>query len=112
MTSFETDDLHSIVANRDRFANYVYTPLAEALEIWRRRQGGRLAAQRPETAIGAKVPAILRGNKPVGILCRQLGTPNYETRRVIRLCAERDIRLVIWEYYADRFVMEIGRAHV
>lgn len=111
MTPFQTDDLHSLVANRERFANYVYTPLEEALDTWRRRQGGRFAAQRPETAIGAKVPTILLGNAPVGILFRQIGSPNYETRRVVRLCIEHGIRLVIWEYHHDRFATENRDKH-
>jgi hypothetical protein len=106
MSPFDGHDLNSLVASRERFGNFVYSSLDEVLDTWRRRQGGRFSGVRNETAIGAKVPSVLLGAKPVGVLFRHVGTPNYETRRVLRLCEERNIRLVIWEYSHDLFVTE------
>lgn len=101
-----TDELERLAGDRPRFGDYVYTPLAEVVDLWRRRHSGRFSAMPHETAIGAKVPAILRGGGPVGVLFRQIGSPNYETRRVARLCAQHGIRLVIWEYHDDLFAPE------
>ena len=98
MTVYRQEEPTTLIANRERFGDYVYTPLEQVVDAWRRRHGGLFAALPQETATGATVPSILRGAGPVGVLCRQVGTPNYETRR--------GIRLVIWEYYDDRFVME------
>lgn len=106
MTVHRHPDPAALTARRESFAEYVYTPLEGVVEAWRKRRSGRFTAMPIETVTGASVPAVLRGNAPVGILCRQIGTPNYEMRRVIRLCAQHGIRLVIWEYHKDRFVME------
>jgi len=106
MSVYRQDEPATLIANREHFGNHVYTPLDQVVEAWRRRHSGLFAALPQETATGAAVPSLLRGQGPVGVLCRQVGTPNYETRRVIRLCAQHGIRLLIWEYYDDRFVME------
>lgn len=100
------EDPALLTADRQRFGESVYTPLDAVVEAWRKRRSGLFSAMPVETALGATVPAVLRGPGPVAVLCRQVGTPNYEMRRVIRLCAQHGIRLVVWEYHKDRFVME------
>lgn len=103
---YRQQDPTELIANRSHFGEYVYTPVTKAVEIWRKRHSGFFSALPAATATGAQVPAVLRGSGPVAVLCRQIGTPNYEMRRVIRLCAQHGIRLVIWEFHTDRFVME------
>lgn len=100
------EELDRLALDRTRFGDFVYTPITEVVDLWRRRHSGRFSAVPHETAIGARVPAILRSGGPVGVLFRQIGTPNYETRRVARLCAQYGIRLVIWEYHDDLFAHE------
>ncbi|MCC7121632.1 MAG: hypothetical protein IT493_08765 [Gammaproteobacteria bacterium] len=107
MTSvYRHEDPAVLTANRQRFGEHVYTPLEQVVERWRKRRSGLFSAMPSETATGATVPPVLRGAGPVAVLCRQVGTPNYEMRRVVRLCAQHGIRLVVWEFHTDRFVME------
>ncbi len=100
------EDPANLVLDRGKFGQYVYTPIETVVEVWRRRQSGRFSAVPHETSVGAQVPPVLRSNSPVGVMFRQIGTPNYEIRRVARLCAQHGIRLVIWEYLDDLFATE------
>jgi hypothetical protein len=101
-------DHAGLVENRARFGDYVYTPLEAAVATLRERRPRYPAT---ETAIGATVPSVLAGERPVGVLFRQVGTPNYETRRVVRLCAQHGLKLVIWEYHDDRFAVQNSDKH-
>ena len=92
-----------LTANRERFGASVYTPLEEAIVTLRQRQA-RGWARAEQTALGATVPEPLRGPGPIAVLFRQVGSANYETRRVVRLAEEHGLRLVIFEYHADRFL--------
>ncbi len=103
---YRQEDPAVLTANRQRFGDYVYTPLEGVVDAWRKRRSGLFSSMPIETVTGATVPAMLRSPGPVGVLCRQIGTPNYEMRRVIRLCAQHNIRLLVWEFHTDRFVME------
>lgn len=98
----------NLVEDRARFGDYVYTPLEAAVETLRKRRPRHATMQ---TSIGATVPQVLACERPVGVLFRQVGTPNYETRRVARLCAQHGLRLVIWEYHDDRFVVQNSDKH-
>ena len=111
MTHTKLEDIQRLVEDRTGFGAYVYTPIEQAAESWRRRHGGLFSALPHETVTGATVPVELRGGGPVGILFRQIGTPNYETRRVVRLCAQHGLRLLIWEYPDDLFATENRDKH-
>ncbi|MGE0388040.1 MAG: hypothetical protein AB7Q97_25220 [Gammaproteobacteria bacterium] len=92
-----------LMTDRTAFNAAVHTPLEEAVDTLRRRQAARRAA-RNETELGAAVPPALRQLRPVALLFRQVATPNYELRRVLRLAREHGMALLVWEYHADRFM--------
>lgn len=103
MNSVTDPNIATLTGDRERFADYVYTPLKEAVETLRIRQAHQLFA-RDKTIAGAPVPWTLRRANPVGVLFRQIGSPSYETRRVVRLAQQHGLSLIIWEFHADRFL--------
>jgi hypothetical protein len=93
----------ALTTDREAFGEHVYTTLPAAITTLRQRQQ-RLRALHDETLTGVSVPAVLRGRGPVGVMFRQIGSANYETRRVVRLAAQHNLPLVIFEFHEDRFL--------
>ncbi len=103
MTAPSCVETPTLTLQRAEFGAHVYSSLADAITTLRQRQG-RLRGGRTTTLSGVTVPAILEGDEPVGVMFRQVGSANYEIRRVIRLAAQHNLPLVIFEYHADRFL--------
>ncbi len=99
-----TEELAGLTYDRARFADHVYTPLEAAVKTLRARRPRWRAPAAGTTPDGATVPAVLQQERPTAVLFRQVGSPNYEMRRVIRLAAQHDLALVVFEYHADRFM--------
>jgi hypothetical protein len=93
----------ALTMHRPAFAECVYTPLPRALVELRKRQIQQ-PFTRDMTLIGAPLPPALVHRGPVGILFRQIGSANYETRRVVRLAARQGLPLLVVEFHADRFL--------
>ncbi len=96
-------DAPVLTMDRDAFGAHVYSTLPDAIASLQQRQS-RTRGSRSRTVTGVTVPSVLDGSTPVGVIFRQVGTANYEIRRVIRLAAQHQLPLVIFEYHADRFL--------
>lgn len=90
------DEREALINDRDRFNEFIYTPLEDALVELQRRW------QDPTVKGAQAVPQPLaEGFRAV--LFRQLVTSNYEVRRFVSIVDSLHLRPLFWEYYADKF---------
>jgi hypothetical protein len=72
-------DIDTLVADRQAFSEFVYTPVNEAIaELKRRREDKKLGERISEFLCG-DVPAVVAGPTIKAVLFRQITTPNYES---------------------------------
>ena len=103
MSEVATLEPPTLTLDRAAFGAHVYSSLPIAITTLQQRQA-RFRGPRHTTIAGAAVPSALEGGGPVGVMFRQVGSANYELRRVIRMAMQHKLPLVIFEYHADRFL--------
>ncbi|MGQ0659084.1 MAG: hypothetical protein ACT4NU_13530 [Chromatiales bacterium] len=89
-------------SDRAALAELVYTPLEQAVDLFRVRQSEDLFHQLERDGL-LEIPDLLKRNG-VAVMCRQIGTPNHEMQRFLELTAAHDLLPIIWEYHADKFM--------
>jgi hypothetical protein len=110
-------DYNEIMNDHNLFNKVVYTPLSEALRLLDERRKDPVLMAKVEKLLKGDIPEILR-NKKCAILCRQVATPNYESRRFIALAKENNLYPVFFEYHNDKFTSNnkfkhsLGQLHV
>lgn len=97
-------DIDTLVADRQAFNSFVYTPLDEALkELKKRRQDVKLAEKIREF-LHNDIPSFLKRLPTRAVLFRQVVTPNYEVRRFFHITQGLDdLEPLFWEYHEDKF---------
>lgn len=96
-------DIDSLVADREAFNAFVYTPLKEAISLLKQREHDEELREKINTILPNGLPEILNGQNSA-ILFRHLATPNYEIRRFVSIIdAIDDLKPVFWEYHTDKF---------
>lgn len=91
--------IQELLADKQKFQDYIYTPITEATEELKRRWADE--SIKPNTPI----PAIFKdGFKAV--LHRQLVTPNYEVMRFMIIVDGFNFQPIFFEYLDDKFVTE------
>ena len=96
----EIDDL---VADREKFNKFVYTPIDEAVKEVKKRASNEDLKKYLQDRIPSGLPDTFGTNK-YAILFRQVATPNYEVRRFISLIDVLDgYKPLIFEYFKDKF---------
>lgn len=103
MEGLHPGNISDIIADRKRYDDVLYTPLARAYEELERR--------RKDPVLEGRVIALLRGNvpeplreRPRAVISRSVISPNYEVRRFTGLVEEfGKIEPLFWEYPEDKF---------
>lgn len=103
MNSGETFDVAALMADREKFNSFVYTPVEEAIAELKKRREDSSLLQRTAELLGGNLPDPLR-DRPRGVLFRQVATPNYELRRFVSIVDAMGLDPLFWEYHADKFV--------
>jgi hypothetical protein len=97
-------DIDALVADRQAFSEFVYTPLREAMaELKRRREDSELEKKILEL-LDNDIPEPFQSG-PRATLLRYIVTPNYEIRRFFHIgnVLENDIKPLLIEYIEDKF---------
>jgi hypothetical protein len=104
------DFIEHLVADRDAFDAFVYTPIEEALPelLKRRRDKGVENALAPYLAHGLPEP-LQQGEKLV--LARQVATPNHEMLRFMAMKDMCGIDPLVLEYHDDKFTSRNAFKH-
>lgn len=89
-------DIDALVADRDAFNAFVYTPIEDAMSELERRWVD------PRVRGATSVPNELK-NGFKAVIFRQLVTGNYEIRRFVSIIDPLRLQPVFWEYYDDKF---------
>lgn len=96
--------IEELISSREKFNDFVYTSLDEAVRKIRERSFDKKLLKYIETSLSVGCPKIFEREK-CAVLFRQIATPNYEFRRFISLVDGMDSYTpVIIEYYNDKFV--------
>ncbi len=96
-------EVERIMASREAFDAFVYTPFEEMLAEMPLRQKNAALSAYVEKSLPAGLPHIIKEGKHA-FLSRDVGTPNYETLRFISaIDAMEDFVPIIWEYGQDKF---------
>lgn len=95
--------IDELTEDREAFNAFIYTPLDLAIYELKERTLDTKLTVTVSNLLPVGLPTIFSGKK-LGILFRQLATPNYEIRRFISILDVIDgIMPVFWEYYSDKF---------
>ncbi len=96
-------EIERIMADREAFNAFVYTPFEEALVEIEKRQNDHALEAYVTKSLPAGLPPVVRKGKHA-FLSRDVGTPNYETLRFISAVdVMEDFTPIIWEYGQDKF---------
>jgi len=98
-------DVATLIASRELFSNFVYTPLNDALlELGKRQEDENLKK---------KVLAFLGNDildefkfEPRVVLARHLITPNYETLRFLSVPDSTGIKPLFFQYLEDKMIFK------
>ncbi len=97
-------DIDALVADRQAFSKFVYTPLRAALEERKKRRSDREIERKIAEFLHGDIPVFLSEKTLKAVLFRQVATPNYEVRRFLHLVEGiGGLEPVLWEYYEDKF---------
>lgn len=88
--------------DRNIFNQIVYTPLSEALRLLEERQKDPVLMAKVNELLKGDIPEVLK-NKKCGVLCRQIATPNNETRMFLSIAKDNNFSPVLLEFQDDKF---------
>lgn len=96
---FNSIDIESVINNRQKFNELLYTPIDEAIaELKKRSKDDSIKSP-------FEIPSAFK-NGLKAVLHRQLVTPNYEVLRFVSIADGMELDPVFFEYTADKFVTE------
>ena len=97
------DKIDDLIANREKFNNYVYTSLDDAMKQIEHRKNNESIDNYLKKTLPHGVPKVMKDKKSV-VLFRHIATLNYEILRFISLTSVTDkFQQLILEYSADKF---------
>ena len=95
--------IDELIANREEFNKYVYTPMEDAIKQIEHRKNNESIDNYLKKTLPHGVPQIMKDKKSV-VLFRHIATLNYEILRFISLTSVTDkFQQLILEYSADKF---------
>lgn len=98
-----TAQIDELIADREKFTRFVYTPLDEALEEFKKRQNDKELSEVLQKLLPIGAPSPMK-NSPKAVMFRQLVTPNYEIRRFLDLIdMVEELDPMFLEYAEDKF---------
>lgn len=103
-------DYNTIMSDHDKFNQIVYTPLSEAINILAERQKNPELILKVEKLLSNNIPKVLN-NKNCGVLCRQIATPNHETKMFLSITKENDLNPLLFEFIEDKFCSNNNYKH-
>lgn len=103
-------DYNTIMSDRNIFNQIVYTPLSEALRLLEERQKDPVLMAKIENILKGNIPEILK-HKKCGVICRQIATPNNETRMFVSIVKDNNLFPVLLEYHNDKFTSNNAYKH-
>lgn len=99
----EHTTIEELIEDREAFNAFIYTPLDQAIQELSTRAEDLALQKMVADTLSQRLPDLFQ-DKKIGILFRQLATPNYEMRRFVSILdAIEGIVPVFWEYYSDKF---------
>lgn len=102
-----TELIEKLLADRDAFNDFVYTPLSQALKTLQSRREDATLKTKVFELLGDTIPDIFKSesDKPKAVLFRQIATPNYESLRFMSIAESIDaVEPMFLEYLDDKFV--------
>lgn len=92
----------NLQADYNRLRQYIYTPIEEAIRLLDARRQLKLPA------IDMPAPMLHHpvwgdNSRHLAVMFRQIATPNYEMRRVVELCGQYNLDLLILTIKEDKF---------
>lgn len=97
------DDIDALIADRKKFAEFLYTSMDEALAELKKRSKDRELDKKVIEFLRGDIPKpLLEGAKLV--LARHLVTPNFEITRFINIANAVDIEPLFFEYHDDKLI--------
>ena len=113
----ENIDLDKLVADREAFNKFVYTPWEEAVKELKRRWNDKELEKKVCDYLKCVIPEPLSHSFKL-VLFRQLFTPNYEFLRFRAVADALEIEPLFWEYHDDKFTSNnpmkhaLGKMHI
>jgi len=96
-------DYNEIMSDRNKFNDFVYTPLSEALKILEERQKDPELVKKVEDLLNGDIPEFFKKNNKCGVHFRQIATPNNEAKKFLKIAKDFDMLPVFMEYHSDKF---------
>ena len=94
--------IEELISNREKFNEFVYTSLDDAIEELKKRQTEVHLDKKVELFLNKDIPEQMKGGMKA-VMFRQVVTPNYEIRRFLSVPDATELIPVFWEYYDDKF---------
>lgn len=109
---YDLDNIDELIADKDKFDAFVYTPVTEAIkEIERRRKDKKLSATVHEL-LGGDIIEPITGPQIRAVIFRQIATPNYEIRRFLHAMGALDELVPLFgEFRDDKFTTNNDQKH-
>lgn len=109
---YEFDDVDGLIADREKFEDFVYTPIETAIyEIERRRKNASLSVK-ISSFLNNDIPNELTKSGIRAVMFRQITTPNYEIRRFLQIIQALDEFVPFFgEYRDDKFTSVNDQKH-
>ena len=97
-------DIATLLADRDAFNDFVYTPFSEALTELQKRRSDPQIEKHIIKLLNADIPEPFLKNPRI-VLLRYLITPNYEILRFLHIASEVEgLNPLLCEFPRDKFV--------
>ncbi|HAO65019.1 TPA: hypothetical protein DCQ44_03515, partial [Candidatus Taylorbacteria bacterium] len=92
-----------LISDRQKFNDFVYTPINEAIAELKKRGNDHNLCSLVDKSLLDNIPESIKNQKSM-VLFRHVATPNYEIRRfMIAADGLDELHPVIFEYTADKF---------
>jgi hypothetical protein len=96
-------DIEELLANREAFGDYVYTPLQDALAQLDERRNDPSLEGKILSFLGNSVPDAF-GSTPKVVLARHVITPSYEVTRFLNVPDSLGMEPLFFEYHKDKMI--------
>ncbi|MEJ0001921.1 MAG: hypothetical protein WDN09_01935 [bacterium] len=110
MSNTPVRDYSGILSDKNAFNQAIYTPLSEALRLLEERRNDPDLVAKVEEILKGDIPEFFRSKK-CGVFARQLATPNFDTRRFVKITKENGLETVLFEYPEDKFTSNNAFKH-
>lgn len=96
------NQIEDLVSNRDKFNEFVYTPLAQAVEELKNRWPDSNLEKAVTDYLHGDIPSIFKNGSRL-VIFRHLCTANYELHRFISIADAYEMAPIFHEYHKDKF---------